>query len=73
MKKIDVKGDIITDDEKWIYDYLEWPSTCPKDITDALQDAEGDSVEVTINSGGGNVIAGRLIDDSTTLNQVANE
>ena len=61
MKKIDVKGDIITDDEKWIYDYLEWPSTCPKDITDALQDAEGDSVEVTINSGGGNVIAGSEI------------
>ena len=61
MKKFDVKGDIITDDEKWIYDYLEWPSTCPKDITDALQDAEGDSVEVTINSGGGNVIAGSEI------------
>ena len=61
MKKIDVNGDIITDEEKWIYDYLEWPSTCPKDITDALQDAEGDSVEVTINSGGGNVIAGSEI------------
>ena len=61
MKKIDVKGDIITDDEKWIYDYLEWPSTCPKDITDALKDAEGDSVEVTINSCGGNVIAGSEI------------
>ena len=61
MKKLDVKGDIITDEEKWIYDYLEWPSTCPKDITDALQDAEGDSVEVTINSGGGNVIAGSEI------------
>ena len=61
MKKIDVKGDIIADEEKWIYDYLEWPSTCPKDITDALQDAEGDSVEVTINSGGGNVIAGSEI------------
>ena len=61
MKKLDVKGDIITDEEKWIYDYLEWPSTCPKDITDALQDAEGDSVEVTINSCGGNVIAGSEI------------
>ena len=61
MKKIDVKGDIITDEEKWIYNYLEWPSTCPKDITDALQDAEGDSVEVTINSCGGNVIAGSEI------------
>ena len=61
MKKLDVNGDIITDEEKWIYDYLEWPSTCPKDITDALKDAEGDSVEVTINSGGGNVIAGSEI------------
>lgn len=61
MKKLDVNGDIITDEEKWIYDYLGWPSTCPKDITDALQDAEGDSVEVTINSGGGNVIAGSEI------------
>ena len=61
MRKLDIKGDIICNEEKWIYDYLEWPSTCPKDITDALQDAEGDSVEVTINSGGGNVIAGSEI------------
>ena len=61
MRKLDIKGDIICNEEKWIYDYLEWDGTCPKDITKALEDANGEDVEVTINSGGGNVIAGSEI------------
>ena len=28
MAVIDVRGDIIPNDTKWIYDWLEWDSTC---------------------------------------------
>ena len=52
MKKINVKGPIISNDDKWIYDMLEMDSTAPKDVIDALPD-DGSTVEVDINSGGG--------------------
>lgn len=55
MKKINVKGAIIPNNDKWIYDMLDMDSTCPKDITDILNDAEGKDIELTINSGGGDV------------------
>lgn len=60
MKRIDVKGVIVSNDDKWIYDYFEMDSTSPNDITDALRDTM-EPVEVVINSGGGNVFAGSEI------------
>lgn len=60
MKRINVKGPIITNDDKWIYDWLEMESTAPKDITDQLP-ATGEDVEVVINSGGGDVYSGSEI------------
>ncbi|VDH09840.1 Prophage protein, major head protein [Lactiplantibacillus plantarum] len=60
MKKINVKGPIISNDDKWIYDMLEMDSTAPKDVIDALPD-DGSTVEVDINSGGGLVTAGSEI------------
>lgn len=60
--EIDVRGDIISNDDKWIYDWLEWDSTCPADIRQALADKpEGERLTVLINSGGGNVLAGQEI------------
>lgn len=56
--KIEVKGAIISNDEKWIYDLFEMDSTAPKDI---LLPTNGEKVEVVINSGGGNVYAGSEI------------
>lgn len=57
VKNIDIKGAIIPNEDKWIYDLFEMPSTCPKDVTDALLDAGVDGVQLTINSGGGDVFS----------------
>ncbi|MFC0232746.1 head maturation protease, ClpP-related [Vagococcus entomophilus] len=56
--KIDVKGTIISNDQKWLYDMFEMDSTAPKDI--ALPE-NGEQIDVTINSGGGDVYAGSEI------------
>ena len=61
MKQFNISGDIISNDDKWIYDWLEWEYSCPKNVAEALNNANGDDIEVTINSGGGNVIAGSEI------------
>ena len=61
MAVIDVRGDIIPNDTKWIYDWLEWDSTCPNDIRNALAEKEeGETLTVLINSGGGSVMAGQI-------------
>ena len=60
--EIDVRGDIIENDDKWIYDWLEWDSTCPDDVKSALQTMPaGEKLIVNINSGGGSVMAGQEI------------
>lgn len=57
-KKINIKGDIIPNDYAWIYDWMEWDYTCPKQIESALNHADGDEVIFLINSGGGSVFDG---------------
>lgn len=60
MVVIDVKGDIISNDDKWVYDWFEWDSTCPNDVKNALINAKpGEEIEVHVNSGGGSVMAGQ--------------
>lgn len=58
MAKLEVKGTIISNDEKWIYDLFEMDSTSPKDI---LLPENNEPLEVVINSGGGDVYAGSEI------------
>lgn len=58
MKKINIKGDIISNDYAWIYDWMEWDYTSPRQIENALNDANGDEVVFLINSGGGSVFDG---------------
>lgn len=60
-KKINVKGDIVPNSDKWIYDWLEIEATSPQDIDKALADANGQDIEVDINSGGGDIFAGSEI------------
>ena len=57
MNNIDIKGAIVSDDDKWIYDMFDVQSTCPKDVTDALKDSDGQGVQITINSGGGDAFS----------------
>ncbi len=59
--RIDVKGTIISNNEKWIYDLFEMDSTCPKDVQNAIDKANGEPLEVFINSGGGDIFAGSEI------------
>lgn len=60
--KINVKGTIISNDDKMIYDWFEMDSTCPKDIEESLNKAKkNEEIEVIINSGGGSVFAGSEI------------
>ncbi|WP_069997760.1 head maturation protease, ClpP-related [Cellulosilyticum sp. I15G10I2] len=58
MKVINIKGRIIGDGSKWIYELFNIPHTSPSTITSGLQEANGDDVEIYVNSGGGSVYDG---------------
>lgn len=59
--KISIKGTIIPNSNKWIYDLCEVESTCPNDVHAAINAAKGEKLDVYINSGGGNLFAGTEI------------
>ncbi len=61
MYKVNIKGPIISSNEKWIYDWFNLEATCSKDIETALTMAGGDDLEVVINSYGGYVDEGSSI------------
>lgn len=60
-KAIDIRGVIVPDDDHWIYEWFDITATCPRMVRDALKDANGDEVEVLLNSGGGDVQSGQEI------------
>jgi ATP-dependent Clp endopeptidase proteolytic subunit ClpP len=60
-KKINIKGEIIPNDYKWIYDLFDIENTTPKDVEKALEEANGENIEVIINSPGGDVFSGSEI------------
>lgn len=59
--KIDVKGSIVSSNDKWVYDWFGMEATCPKDINSAIDKANGETLDVFINSGGGDIFAGSEI------------
>lgn len=61
MKQIDIRGVIVPDDDHWIYKWFDITATCPKMVRDALKDANGEDLEVILNSGGGDVWSGQEI------------
>ena len=62
MAEINIRGDIISNDDKWVYEWFEMDSTCPDDVKAALESKpEGERLTVLINSGGGDVFAGQEI------------
>jgi ATP-dependent protease ClpP protease subunit len=56
-----IKGTVVADDDKWIYDWIGIESVCPGDISAQLKKADGDDVTFIVNSGGGDVFAGNEI------------
>lgn len=61
MRKISVKGPIVRNSEKRYYEWFGMEATCPKDITDAVTEANGEPIVIEINSGGGDIFAGSEI------------
>jgi len=61
MKVIPIKGTIVSNDDKWIYDWFEIEAVCPKDVAKQLNEVGSEDVTVEINSGGGDVFAGNEI------------
>jgi ATP-dependent Clp protease protease subunit len=61
MAKIGIKGVIIPNDEQWIYDLFEIEATSPKKVSEKIEKANGEDLEIEINSGGGSVFAGSEI------------
>jgi ATP-dependent Clp protease protease subunit len=60
--KINIKGVIVSNDYKWIYDLFDMDATSPKDVDSLLeQSKESEELEVHINSPGGHVDAGSEI------------
>lgn len=63
-KTIDIKGPIITNDDKWIYNWFGVASCCPADIRSQLDEvADDEGVQVVINSSGGDIFAASEIYD----------
>lgn len=57
--RVMISGQIVSNDDKWLYDYFEIPCSCPAEIREAIDATpEGDTLTVEINSGGGDVFAG---------------
>ena len=61
MKKVNVKGPIISNSDAWIYEYFGIEATSPNTVNKVLSEANGEEIEVEINSGGGSVFAGSEI------------
>ena len=60
-KKINIKGPIIGNSEAWIYEWFGIEATSPSMVDKVLEKANGEDLEVEINSGGGSVFAGSEI------------
>lgn len=71
MEKIDVKGTIVSNEDKWMYELMGYDAVCPSDIEKGLARAAGDEVILIINSGGGDVLAGN--DMAYTISQYSGE
>lgn len=61
MAKVSIKGPIISNDDQWIYDWLDMEATSPKSVERQIEKANGEDLEVEINSPGGSVFDGSEI------------
>lgn len=59
--KIKIKGVVIPNDYKWLYDWFEIDSISPGEVEAQLEAANGEDLGVEINSPGGDVYSGSEI------------
>ena len=57
MGKIDIKGYIVSNDDREFYDYYGMTSTYPKMVQDAITNDEDEEITLNIASNGGDVFA----------------
>lgn len=56
--KINIRGTIVSDEDKPIYDYCGIAATSPSDISNAFETLpDGEHADIYINSGGGDMVA----------------
>ena len=55
--EIQIKGTIIPNDDKDIYEFFGYENTCPNDVVNALENAGNDKIDIYINSGGGDIFS----------------
>ena len=55
MARVNIKGPIVSNSDYSIYEWFGIEATCPKIVHDAIEKANGEELEVIINSGGGSV------------------
>ncbi|GMG96847.1 head maturation protease, ClpP-related [Tepidimicrobium xylanilyticum] len=60
-KKINIKGPIVGNSEVWIYEWFGIEATSPNSVSKVIDEANGEDLEVEINSGGGSIFAGSEI------------
>lgn len=58
MKQIEIKGDIVSSGNEWLYEWYGIKAVSPEQISKALEKANNEPVKIIINSGGGAVYAG---------------
>lgn len=69
--EIEVRGAIVPDGDKWIYDYFEQPCTTAADIKNKIRSANGDVLEVSVNSPGGDIfVASEIYTELKNYNNV---
>jgi len=57
--KVEIKGYIVSDDDKEVYDYFGIGTTCPLDVSSAIEQAKGQPLDVEITTCyGGDIFAG---------------
>lgn len=60
MAKVNIKGTIVSNDEKWIYDWFGIQATSPADVETQIN-SDNEEIVIEINSPGGDVFAGSEI------------
>lgn len=63
MREFDLNGVIVNNDDAWVYDWFELDYTSPAKLKGFLAAADGDDVQININSGGGDLYSGINIHD----------
>lgn len=61
MPRLDVRGVIVPNDDKEFYEWFGYEATAPKDVRAVLEAAGGETVDVYINSPGGEIASGSEI------------